>query len=606
MSFSLSSGCIEAISSGDTPQKPIFQILGLKKISSTVQSSTDRYRLLLSDGQRSHSAMLATQLNKKVTDGELSVRSVIQLNKYICNTIADNKRVIIILEVNLIAGQNQVQDKIGNPVPIGQPAPPAQQNGQAPHNAQTGRGGLMSSRPTTTMPYNAANEMPKMPTTPSGGMSKVFPIASLTPYQNRWTIRARVTNKGNIRHWNNSRGEGCLFSMDLIDDSAEIRATAFNDQCKKYFDMVQVGQVYLISRGTLKTANKQYTSIKNDYEMSFTSETVVELCNDAEASDVPTVQFDFKQIGQLEDIPKDTMVDVIGVCKSFSDVSTIVTRSTNRELSKRELHLVDDSEKVVTLTLWGTDLTRFWIVRTRTFSNCPASWATFHDVQVVCVIYRTREGFVYLRPTHTIHWYDGEGNCKTITSISEQRTGGGGGTNWKNFIEVKKQGLGSGEKPDYFSCKATVIFIKKDNCMYKACPSAECNKKVVENSDGSYRCEKCAKEYPDFKYRMLLVINTVDFGDGQWVTCFQDQAQVILGGNTAEHIGSLKDSNNESEFEAVFQEANFKSYNLRMRIKQETYNDETRLKCSCVEAKPLDYKEHSRRLIQDLKTMISS
>ncbi len=37
-------------------------------------------------------------------------------------------------------------------------------------------------------------------------------------------------------------------------------------------------------------------------------------------------------------------------------------------------------------------------------------------------------------------------------------------------------------KADYFGCKGVVAFIKKDNLMYKACPSAECNKKVVEVS----------------------------------------------------------------------------------------------------------------------------
>ncbi len=35
----------------------------------------------------------------------------------------------------------------------------------------------------------------------------------------RWTIRARVTNKSNIRTWSNSRGEGKLFSFDIVDES---------------------------------------------------------------------------------------------------------------------------------------------------------------------------------------------------------------------------------------------------------------------------------------------------------------------------------------------------------------------------------------------------
>lgn len=66
------------------------------------------------------------------------------------------------------------------------------------------------------------------------------PISSLSPYQNRWVIKVRVTSKTPIRSWNNAKGEGKLFSMDLMDESGEIRATAFKEQCDKYFDLIQV------------------------------------------------------------------------------------------------------------------------------------------------------------------------------------------------------------------------------------------------------------------------------------------------------------------------------------------------------------------------------
>lgn len=56
----------------------------------------------------------------------------------------------------------------------------------------------------------------------------------------RWVIKARVTNKSAIRTWSNSRGEGKLFSMDLIDESSEIRCTAFREQCDRFYDMIEV------------------------------------------------------------------------------------------------------------------------------------------------------------------------------------------------------------------------------------------------------------------------------------------------------------------------------------------------------------------------------
>ena len=53
------------------------------------------------------------------------------------------------------------------------------------------------------------------------------------------------------------------------------------------------------------------------------------------------------------------ITDIIGVVKSTGDVATITTKTTNRELTKRELQIIDDSEKIVTLTLWGSEVKIF-------------------------------------------------------------------------------------------------------------------------------------------------------------------------------------------------------------------------------------------------------
>lgn len=44
----------------------------------------------------------------------------------------------------------------------------------------------------------------------------------------RWTIRARVTNKSSIRTWSNSRGDGKLFSMEIVDESVSTIVVLFN------------------------------------------------------------------------------------------------------------------------------------------------------------------------------------------------------------------------------------------------------------------------------------------------------------------------------------------------------------------------------------------
>ena len=81
-------------------------------------------------------------------------------------------------------------------------------------------------------------------------------------------------------------------------------------------------------------------------------------------------------------------------------------------------------------------------------------------------------------------------------------------TSFLTLGQVKELNLGQKEKPDYFSVTASVIFARKENCLYKACPTEECNKKVTEDNMGGYFCEKCNRSFDKFKYRMILMVRT--------------------------------------------------------------------------------------------------
>lgn len=80
-----------------------------------------------------------------------------------------------------------------------------------------------------------------------------MPISGLNAYQNRWTIKARVTQKSDLRRWTNARGEGKFFTCDLLDaQGGEIRCIAFNDQADKFDSVIQMGAVLMISKASLK------------------------------------------------------------------------------------------------------------------------------------------------------------------------------------------------------------------------------------------------------------------------------------------------------------------------------------------------------------------
>ena len=86
-----------------------------------------------------------------------------------------------------------------------------------------------------------------------GCSMQIVPIASLNAYQNRWTIKARVTQRSDIRRYNNAKGEGKFFTVDLLDaQGGEIRAISFNDVADKFDPILQMGAVVTISKASLK------------------------------------------------------------------------------------------------------------------------------------------------------------------------------------------------------------------------------------------------------------------------------------------------------------------------------------------------------------------
>ncbi|XP_059004156.1 replication protein A 70 kDa DNA-binding subunit isoform X2 [Mustela lutreola] len=576
----LSEGAIAAImQQGDTSIKPILQVINIRPI--ITGNSPPRYRLLMSDGLNTLSSfMLATQLNPLVEEERLSSNCICQINRFIVNTLKDGRRVVILMELDILKSAEAVGLKIGNPVPYNEGSTASKTYGASKTFGKAGGTSLGNS---------------------SGGTQvKVVPIASLTPYQSKWTICARVTNKSQIRTWSNSRGEGKLFSIELVDESGEIRATAFNEQVDKFFPLIDMNKVYYISKGILKIANKQFTAVKNDYEMTFNNETSVTPCEDGHH--LPTVQFDFTGIGDLENKPKDSLIDIIGICKSYEDATKITVKSNNREVSKRNIYLMDMSGKVVTATLWGEDADRFDGSRQPVMAIKGARVSDFGGRSLSVLSSSTVIVNPDIPEAYKLRgWFDSEGQALDGISISDVKSGGTGGinTNWKTLYEAKSENLGHGDKADYFSSVATIVYLRKENCMYQACPTQDCNKKVIDQQNGLYRCEKCDSEFPSFKYRMILSVNIADFQENQWVTCFQESAEAIIGQSTA-HLGELKEKN-EQAFEEVFQNANFRSFIFRIRVKLETYNDESRIKATVIDVKPVDYKEYGRRLIMNIR-----
>ncbi len=118
-----------------------------------------------------------------------------------------------------------------------------------------------------------------------GAPARIVPIAALNPYQGRWTIKARVIAKSDVRRFHNAKGDDKVFSFDLLNaDNGEIRATCFNNVVDQFYDKIDVGMVYFITKGSLKAAKKNFNHLKNDWEIFLESSSTVEPCFEGDGS----------------------------------------------------------------------------------------------------------------------------------------------------------------------------------------------------------------------------------------------------------------------------------------------------------------------------------
>ncbi|CAM6020117.1 unnamed protein product [Sphagnum balticum] len=124
---------------------------------------------------------------------------------------------------------------------------------------------------------------------------------SLNPYQGNWTIKVRVTSKGPPCSFKNAQGAGNVFNVELTDeDGTQILATMFKEAADKFFDKLQLGKVYFITKGSLRVANKQFSNVNNDYEMTLNANSEVEeVPEDAASIQMPAMKYKFVKINAL-------------------------------------------------------------------------------------------------------------------------------------------------------------------------------------------------------------------------------------------------------------------------------------------------------------------
>jgi replication factor A1 len=600
--------------------------------------------------------MLGTQLNHLVKDGALESNALIRLEEFMNNSI-QGRTVIIVLKMTIL--ENHPGERIGNPVDLekagaGAAAPAAAAKPlYNSSNTNTGGGGGSSyqgeskgdnnnnsygnssssygnnnnnnnnASPKGSNPYGArssgGSQQPIMRSAaPTGSShatntSHITPIAQLNMYQNKWVIQARITSKSDIRTWSNAKGEGSLFSIDLLDSSgADVRATLFKEAVDKFYNMLEVGKVYTLTGGRLKVANMQYNTCKSNFEITFDQNSEIHLDNDT--GDICKQVYEFCKIADLESVEANKNVDILAIVKAMSEPVTIISKKSGNELIKCDLTLVDDSQVEVNLTLWGDKATQ----APSMYGGSPV--VAFRRARVSDYGGKSLSGGdgIDINPdvpetTQLQSWWTQSGSAGgAARSLSS--SGGGGGkmeslSERKEIASIKNDNLGytNPDKPDWLSFKATITFIKKDKeggAWYPACANAgePCKNrfKVTQTVDGQWYCDKCQGTYAHCIRRWIFSGVVEDGTSSTWVSFFNEQAESLFAGATADDVYNKTyagDGHDQDAYDSYFARAQFSECIFKCKVKNEMVNEESRVKTSVYTLHPVDYAKESLDLL---------
>ncbi|KAG2381554.1 hypothetical protein C9374_005938 [Naegleria lovaniensis] len=438
---------------------------------------------------------------------------------------------------------------------------------------------------------------------------QVAPITSIGPYEQNWVIKARITQKSDLKHWDKGTTKGCLFSIELLDEwNGQIRATFFNDAAKKYVNVLKEGGVYFFSGGKVKDANKKFTTIPHNYEITFDRTASIQA---AKETAIPEGNFNFTRFCDVASVEENAIVDIIGVVKQLSEVKDFTTKN-NRKTKRCNVTLIDNSSNdpnsffQVDLTIWGDmcdsiqfnegDVVIFKNVRKSNYNGISLN--TVNNTRII-----TRSSIPeYQALAEWCGDHSSGFGDEVAIKLTQRQTAANSTKTFKrkNVIQDIKNTNVEDVMNDAltFYLRAYVSYIKPD-LWYEACPNEKCHRKVQQDGD-RYVCNVCGP-VPSCIRQYKATFAITDWTGKQWCLGFNNAVLEIFDKVSADEM--CEKANIDTQYmPMVLSRANWTRFVFYIRVTADrAQNNEMKLKYTASRIYNIDYATEAKSILSTIK-----
>ena len=467
----------------------------------------------------------------------------------------------------------------------------------------------------------------------------------LTTLSKDYKLLVKVTSKGEIKQYRS--GKGKLFSFVIMDELGnKMQAVGFDKIADKFKDEIVENNIYEITGGYIRTADKRFDPPGSDYKLILTESTTITKKEDEEKNfkdKFTDPDNKFWNINEIKEAQINTIVNVVCLVGDKGEPTYKDTKSGS--ILIRKMFVLDQSNEKMELTLWRNltqlnmnngDILVCKKVRVNDFGGKNLTSTTESKIYINPIITDFPE---IAKEIQSLKLFaeqneinkginpqsdnNNDNNIKKNESIkaniaSNKQEINNSNINNNNTIqkkefndkivyidsildEMNKYALTDFDhRFPFYKIRATVTHLgHTEKNFYPGCPNRECNRKLTF-SNGDWICQSCRQSFKTPRYYYSLNIRVKDCSSEYWVDIFGKPAEMIMNINADDYRNILV-NRDEEKLGQISEGVEYKEFYFLLKVRLNKYNDTTKKKFTATKIERINKKESTGKLMNDLK-----